>query len=129
MNTIRTMRTTTLKITKPSDYSILESQFRLVRYIVPDDITYRDKRFGFDRVHNSFKEQLNYPYKSFKHDYLESHKKWVVYVLYPKDVETKDIKLEVSHGSQEILSKGEVSFGQIPLHILLKLLHINRESV
>ena len=91
----QTVTTTTLVIDQPQNYALLEEQYRLVRYIIPDALRYRKNSTDFGRVYNTILDQIDYPYKSFQHDRLdgEKNKKWVIYVLYPREAAAKDILL------------------------------------
>src|SRR5258708_332205 len=118
------VETTTLVIDHPQHYALLEERFRLVRYVLPDVLRYRKNPTDFGRVHNTIRDQIDYPYKSFQHDELEGkkNKKWVVYVLYPRKAQVGEVTL--SWFADTPLPWREVPFSDVPLHLLLKLLQI-----
>jgi hypothetical protein len=119
----RLVTTTTLVIDQPCEYTQLEAKFRLVRYVLPDALRYRKNSADYGRVHNTVRDQVDAPYKSFKHDRLDgSPSKWAIYVLYLREEAIPDLKLPWFNGNA--LPKREVGFSEIPLHLLLKLLHI-----
>ena len=117
-----TVMTTTLVVDCPQDYTILEQQFRLVRYVSPDKLLYRKNPTDFGRVHNAIRDQIDYPYKSFQHDRLEGRKKWAIYVLYPHEAPVNEVTL--SWFEDIPLPHRNVAFKDLPMHILLKLLLI-----
>ncbi len=116
--------TTTLVVDKIQDYTLLEHLFRVVRYIVPDKLRNEKNATFFGRVHNTLREHLNYPYKSLKYDTFDgAHvKKWVVYVLYPKEAAVVDLVLPWF--DNEPLPQQDIAFAQVPVPILIKLLQI-----
>jgi hypothetical protein len=119
----RTVTTTTLVIDYPPNYSLLEERYRLVRYTIPDALRYRKNPTDFGRVYNTIRDQIDYPYRSFKHDELEGRKKrWVVYVLYPREEPVKDLMLPWFQEGP--LPRRDIHFSDLPLHVLLKLLQI-----
>lgn len=115
-------KTTTLAVEHPQNYALLEERFRLVRYAIPDALRYRGNPTDFGRVHNTIRDQLDYPYRSFQHDKLDGTKndKWAVYVLYPREAEINELVL--SWFRDEPLPRREIAFSDLPLHVLLKLL-------
>lgn len=120
----QTVETTTLEIEHPEHYALLEERFRLVRYVLPDALRYRRNPTDFGRVHNTIRDQIDYPYKSFKYDELDGqkNKRWVVYVLYPRKAQVREVKL--NWFADTPLPWREVLFSDVPLHLLLKLLQI-----
>ncbi len=120
----RTITTTTLVLEQPLDYSRLEEKYRVERYIVPSSLQYNGNHTNYGRVHNTFRDQVKYPYRSYMHDTLdgERNKKWVFYVLYPKD--TKSIAVTLPWFQEKPLPSKEIAFKDLPLHMLLKLLQI-----
>src|SRR6266487_5197623 len=121
-----TAQTTTLSVAKPSDIRPLAAAFKLIRYELPQDLYWRAKRnpTEYGHMHNCLRDQLDYPYKTFKYDRLDPGKtRWVVYVLYPHDVEPRPITIPFLTGEQA-LSQREISFADLDLHLLLKLLQI-----
>lgn len=117
-----TVMTTTLIVEQPQDYAILEQQFRVVRYIVPDKLLYRKNSTDFGRVHNTIRDQVDYPYKSYQHDKRDGRKKWAFYVLYPREAPINEVTL--TWFEDTALPHQEVAFNTLPMHILLKLLQI-----
>lgn len=120
----QTVTTTTIVIDQPPDYTGLETRYRLVRYVIPEALRYRKNPTDFGRVYNTIRDQIDYPYKSFRHDQLEGekNKKWVFYVLYPQEMPIKEITLPWFQDTP--LSWKEIHFRDLPLHVLLKLLQI-----
>lgn len=120
----RTITTTTLVFEQPLDYSQIEKQYRIERYIIPNNLQYNQNPKTYGRVHNAFRDQINYPYRSYMHDKIdgEKNKKWVFYVLYPKDVEAVEVSLPWAQDTP--LSKKGIAFKDLPLHMFLKLLQI-----
>jgi len=121
---IRTTPTTTLVVTKPADFSLLEANYKLIRYILPRDLRRRAKynRNVYGQMHNCLRDQLDCPYKAFMYEQIGDTKKWVVYALYLRQEEPADIK--ITFVSDIVLEKEEISFKSIKMHILLKLLQI-----
>lgn len=120
----QTVETTTLVIEHPRRYALLEERFRLVRYVLPDALRYRRNPTDFGRLHNTIRDQIDHPYKSFQYDELDGkkNKKWVVYVLYPRKAPVGDVTL--GWLADTPLPWREVPVGDVPLHLLLKLLQI-----
>jgi len=117
-----TVMTTTLIVERPQDYAMLEQRFRVVRYVIADRLLYRKNQTDFGRVHNSIRDQVDCPYKSFQHDTLDGRKKWALYVLYPREVSIAEVVLHWFEDTP--LSHRDVAFSEMPMHILLKLLQI-----
>jgi hypothetical protein len=117
-----TAKTTTLVVDRPQNYALLEARFRLVRYLIPNALRHRGNPTDFGHVHNTVRDQLDYPYRSFQHDKLDGAKneKWAIYVLYPREAEISELVL--SWFRDEPLPRGEIAFSDLPLHVLLKLL-------
>ena len=122
--TQQTVVTTTLEIERPQQYALLEERFRLVRYVLPDALRYRQNRTDYGRLHNTIRDQIDYPYKSFQYDELDGkkNKRWVVYVLYPRMATVGEVTL--NWFADTPLPWREVPFSDVPLHLLLKLLQI-----
>jgi hypothetical protein len=121
----QTVDTTALMMARPTDYSALEERFRLMRYVLPDGLLYRSRtnKTDFGRVHNTLRNQIDFPYKSFQYDRLDGSPHWAVYVLYPQGSETVEVTLPWFNSAA--LPARDVTFAEIPLHILLKLLHVS----
>ncbi len=119
-----TVTTTTLVIDQPQNYDLLEARYRLVRYVIPDQLRYRKIPTDFGRVYNTIRDQIDYPYKSFQHDELDGkrNKKWVVYILYPREAPVRDLFLPWFQDTP--LPRRDIHFSDLPLHVLLKLLQI-----
>ena len=119
-----TARTTTIRIEPPIDFQQLEERYQLVRYVLPEPMLYSKDKFKFGRLHNLLKEQIDAPYRSFTHDYLDGARRWAVYVLYPrKKDQTEEHPVIQFEGSK--LSSRELKFHEPKLHILIKLLQVN----
>jgi hypothetical protein len=116
--------TTTLNVWKPEEYASLETTYQLIRYELPKDLRWQVKHapFLYGQMHNALRDQLDCPYKAYMYDTLDGVVKWVVYALYPQHA--CPVTLQMSISSTEPLDPQCVPFGQIPLHILLKLLQI-----
>ena len=73
-------------VSSPTDFSQLEAHYRLIRYELPRELRWVAKRDRntFGRMHNSLRDQLDCPYKTFTHDRRDGAEvdKWVVYALY-----------------------------------------------
>ena len=119
-----TARTTTIRIEPPSEFTQLEEQYQLVRYVLPEPMLYSKDKFKFGRLHNLLKEQIDAPYRSFTHDYLDGSRSWAVYVLYPRQKDQTDgLPVIQFEGSQ--LPSRELKFDEPKLHVLIKLLQVN----
>lgn len=117
-----TVMTTTLIVERPQNYANLEQRFQIVRYVIPDKLLYRKNPTDFGRVHNSIRDQVDHPYKSFQHDTLDGYKKWALYVLYPCEAPVNEVILNWFEDTP--LSHRTVAFSDLPMHVLLKLLQI-----
>lgn len=120
-----TTPTTTLHIKPIDDESILAEQFRLVRYVLPDNFAYSKSKHKWARMHNSLKENLNAPYKVYTHDTLDGSNCWAIYVLYSRDHDSKTAK-EIPEiiFEDEALPGRELTFNEPEHHVLVKLLQI-----
>jgi hypothetical protein len=94
-----TARTTTIRIEPPADFKRLEEQYQL-------------------------KEQINAPYRSFTHDYLDGARRWAVYVLYPRQRDNAAGFPVIQFEGSELPSR-ELKFSEPKLHVLIKLLQVN----
>ncbi len=121
----QTVTTTTLVIDQLQNYDFLETRYHLVRYVIPDALRYRKNPTDFGRVYNTIRDQIDYPYKSFQYDQLDGkkNKKWVIYVLYPREIPMRDVTLPWFQEAP--LPRREIHFNDLPLHVLLKLLQIS----
>lgn len=113
------VRTSTIRVRPPATFDQLERQYKLVRYVVPDRLRTQRDGTTFARVHADLREQLDYPYKSYKHDKLDAAKRWAVYVLYPEAKQPLDLNVHNAPMEWRV-----VSFNDVELHVLLKLLQV-----
>lgn len=116
--------TTTLIVTRPTNFHRLETRYKLIRYELPE-ILYRVSKkncITYAQVQNSLYDQLDCPYKLFKHDRLDSDEKWVVYALYPRYIMPATVMLPLF--SDVTLPATEIAFEQLDLYSLLCLLQI-----
>lgn len=123
--TSHTTQTTTLIVTLPADFSQLEASFRLIRYELPAAVLRRrNNKNDYGRMHNCLRDQLNYPYRVFTHDKLDGKdtNKWVAYVLYPLGTDPQ--RITIPFLTDTPLPWRDITFAQLDLHLLLKLLHI-----
>src|SRR6266581_1860999 len=120
----RTTPTTTLVVSRPTDFSRLEAHYRLIRYELPRELRWVAKRDrnAFGRMHNSLRDQLDCPYKPYTHDQLDDVEKWVVYALYRRNEPPATLTLPFL--SNAPLRQSEIPFDRPELHLLLKLLQI-----
>lgn len=119
-----TARTTTIHIVPPVDFRRLEEQYKLVRYVLPEPLLYSKDKFKFGRLHNLLRQQVDAPYRSFTHDYLDGSRRWAVYVLYPRQREkTEGFPVIQFEGST--LPSRELKFNEPKLHVLVKLLQVS----
>src|SRR5579884_4496651 len=119
-----TTATTTLIIDTPVDVRHLEARYKLMRYELPKKL-YRlaDKnRHAYGQLHNSLRDQLDYPYKTYKYDQLDGVRKWVVYILYPRHADP--VTLQIAFLSDEPLPVSEIALDQLDLELLLQLLQV-----
>ena len=119
-----TARTTTIHIVPPVDFKRLEEQYKLVRYVLPEPMLYSKDKFKFGRLHNLLKEQIDAPYRSFTHDYLDGTRRWAVYVLYPRQKEKTEGLPAIQFEGNNLTSR-ELKFSEPQLHVLIKLLQVN----
>jgi hypothetical protein len=130
MPTAQTVQTTTLIVSRPADFPLLDAHFTLVRYVLP--ATLRSKSYGersksnganiYAQLHNSLRSQLEYPYRTFMFDRLDGPPRWVVYVLVPRGEVPKALRLGFQPGPP--LEPQPIAFSAIEFHVLLKLLQI-----
>ncbi len=130
MPTAQTVQTTTLLVSRPADFPVLDAHFTLVRYVLP--ATLRSKNYDernksngastYAQLHNSLRSQLDYPYRTFMFDRIDGPPKWVVYVLAPRGEMPKALRLGFHPGPP--LEPQPIPFSAIQFHVLLKLLQI-----
>lgn len=113
------VRTTTISVTKPVNFGRLESEFKLVRYVVPDRLRTSTSGKTFERIHAQLKEQLDYPYKSYKYDKVDGPERWAIYVLYPNSADPLIVKADDVPMDRQV-----VGFDTPEFHLLLKLLQV-----
>jgi hypothetical protein len=120
----RTTPTTTLIVSRPTDFSQLEAHYQLIRYELPRELRWVAKRDrnAFGRMHNILRDQLDCSYKTYTHDRLDGVEKWVVYALYRRYETPATITLPFV--SDAPLRQSKVPFDCLDLHLLLKLLQI-----
>jgi hypothetical protein len=131
MSEPRRTPTTTLLITKPTDFPLLEAAYQLLRYELPDDLHWKFKSAKrpseiWARMQNSLQAQINSPYRVFTHDQLDGgpYHKWVVYVLAPRHTSPQSIILPFwSNGA---LPYKPIAFTDLAFHMVIKLLQVAR---
>jgi len=114
--------TTTVIVERPLDYAQLDERYALARYLLPSELLYSSNRQVFGRAHNALRDQLDCPYKSFRHDVLDGQQRWAVYALLPRGQIPPTITLPWFHHAA--LAMRVIPFADAPLHIVLKLLQI-----
>jgi hypothetical protein len=130
MPTAQTVQTTTLLVSRPADFPVLDANFTLVRYVLPAAL--RSKNYDernkssraniYAQLHNSLRSQLDYPYRTFMFDRIDGRPKWVVYMLVPHGEVPKALRLGFQPGPP--LEPQPIPFSGIEFHVLLKLLQI-----
>jgi hypothetical protein len=122
----RTTPTTTLIVSRPTDFRALEARYKLVRYELPMDLQWMAKknRTIYGQMHNSLRDQLDCPYKIFTHDRRDGAEvdKWVVYALYRHNETPTTIN--ISFLPHAPVHASPITFDSLDLHLLLKLLQI-----
>lgn len=123
----RTFSTTTIVIDPITDYSLLENNFRLIRYLIPGNLKFSYKKnlsILFGRIYNAFRDQVGAPYRSYTFDKLdgENNIQWAFYVMYPRQDEIASVSLPWYQN--EPLQRREIRFQDLPRHVLIKLLQI-----
>jgi hypothetical protein len=129
MSETRTTPTTTLLITKPTDFTLLEATYQLLRYELPDDVRWKFRNAKnpsemWARMQNSLQAQINSPYRVFTHDRLSDgpYDKWVVYVLALRHREPQPITL--LPWSDAALPCKPIAFTDLAFHMVIKLLQV-----
>jgi hypothetical protein len=125
----RTTPTTTLLITKPTDFTLLEAVYQLWRYELPDDLRWKFKSAKnpsemWAKIQNSLQAQINAPYRVFTHDRLDGgpYHKWVVYVLALRHTSPQPITLPL--WSDAALPCKPIAFTDLAFHMVIKLLQV-----
>src|SRR5258708_30432057 len=118
--------TTTLIVSKPTDFRALEARYKLVRYELPMELQWMAKksRTIYGQMHNSLRDQLDCPYKTFTHDRRDGAEvdKWTVYALYRHHETPTTISLSfLPHAP---VPASTITFDSLEVHLLLKLLQI-----
>ena len=116
------VETTTLEVERPRDYAKLEERYQLWRYLLPVELLYSRNPGHFGRAHNALRDQLDCPYKSFRHDVLDGQRRWAVYALIPRGQDPPTVMLPWFRNAT--LAMRATPFADAPLHIVLKLLQI-----
>jgi hypothetical protein len=120
----QSVQTTTLQVTKPLDFHLLEANFKLIRYELPPSLLFRKNKNDYGQMHNCLRDRLNYTYRTFKFDRLDGNiPKWVVYVLYPREATPQAITIPFL--TEKPLPQKVIHFDQLDFHVLLKLLQID----
>lgn len=124
MSEPRITPTTTLLLTKPVHYQRLEECYQLLRYELPRDLPYliTNKNELWGKMQNVLQAQIKHPYRVFYYDTLDGKKKWVVYILLPRQSEPPVVTMPIS--SDEPLPWRKLSFEELDFHMLVKLLHV-----
>nr|BBH91723.1 hypothetical protein KTC_64740 [Thermosporothrix sp. COM3] len=129
MSEQRTIPTTTLLITKPTDFTMLDAAYQLLRYELPDNLRWKFKKAKnsseiWARMQNSLQEQIKSPYRVFTHDRLDggAYDKWVVYVLAPRHTSSQSIILPFE--SDAALPHRPIAFTDLAFHMVIKLLQV-----
>lgn len=129
MSETRITPTTTLLITKPTDFTLLEAVYQLLRYELPDDLRWKFKSAKkpsemWARMQNSLQAQINSPYRVFTHDRLDGgpYHKWVVYALAPRHTSPQPVTLPL--WSDAILPCKPIAFTDLAFHMVIKLLQV-----
>lgn len=125
MTQTRITPTTTLLITRPSDYHLLEASYQLLRYELPRDLPFKlAKSELWGKMQNTLQGQIDYPYRVFTHDELDGKdkKKWVVYILIPCGAPYPALTMPIC--SDALLPYKVISFTDLEFHLLVKLLHV-----
>lgn len=126
--TARPTPTTTLIVTRPSDFGALEVAYQLMRYELPASIrwTAKNNPNTYGQLHNSLHDQLNCPYRVFTHDRVNQQAnwdKWAAYALYRRGAAA--ITLHLDFLSSPPIQPEAFDFERLPFHLLLKLLQID----
>ncbi len=123
-STSREVATTRLRIERPTDFTLVEREYQLVRYTLPDELFYSAHNSSqvFGRVQNALRDQLSCAYKSYQYDTLDGPRRWAVYALYPRNVEPEAVVL--SWPKSVTLPHRSIACGEAPFHIQVKLFQI-----
>lgn len=120
MTQTRPVRTTTLLVKFPEEYEILQKHYKVMRYLVPAEFSFKKDKHKFGKLHARLKNQLPFPYVFYTHDKIDGGNDNAVYVLYPSSTEITSVAIDFL--SEDELVNRQISFSQLEAHILLKLL-------
>jgi hypothetical protein len=107
----RSVRTTSINVRVSDGCVYLGSHYDLVCYSVPESFKSENNRY--DKLHVEVKSQLSHPYYFLPHALL-------IYVLYPKATTPSPLTLSFLSGKE--LEYSHITFDELELHVLLKLL-------
>jgi len=115
------MRTTTLVVNAPIDHQLLDSRFKLVRYDMSDRYPHfaKNANKAYERLQVAIRSQLWQPFRTYFHDTL-GPSPFAIYVLYEGTDPVRSIALPMLNAAD--LPRRTVSFGNLPPHMVLKLL-------
>lgn len=122
-----TVKTTAIEVYPPSDFTVLEQQYRLVKYVLPRMLVFSTDDNKYPKMHVEIKEHLNMPYRIFTHDTVGGSKRWSLFALFPVKPDENgeaDLNLPELNYAGEPLNANVISFSEPPLHILVKLLQV-----
>jgi hypothetical protein len=105
---------------RPDSYKKLETQYKLIRYLIPESFRTKNKKERYKLLHIELRGQLLVPYRTYNHDGLDGAKRYVIYALYPKTTEITSVTL--SFLSDEPLKYQEIGFHDISTFNLIKLI-------
>ena len=118
----RTMRTSSIQVKVPDDYKFLDSEFKLIRYVVPKRLK---ETSDFRRIYADVRDLVSHPHLVFSHDEVDGDEVDAVYVLYPHDDKPKTITFSgVDDGGD--MQPDPLDFGTLVdgcgFHVLIKLM-------
>jgi hypothetical protein len=113
--TVQSVSTTNFLVTNPIDLSILQSKYKVIHYTLDEGqrnySNFGDRNF-YAKFTNSYKDKFDYPFYY--------HKFSGLYALCLLNDSPKEWKFKFD--DEEIIHHKDISFEQLDLHILLKLL-------
>ncbi len=122
-----TAKTTAIELYPPSDFTVLESQYRLVKYVLPRMLVFTKDDNKYAKMHVEIKEHLNVPYRVFTYDRVNGSRRWSLFALFPvKSNENGETDLdlpELTYAGEPLKAK-VISFSEPPLHVLVKILQV-----
>jgi hypothetical protein len=120
-----TARTTSIRVLPPADYTNLAGHYQLVRYVLPETLKFNKSKGTWERMHNTLKETIDAVYKVYTYDKMDGKISWALYVLYPRvEEEPPADSCPVLQFEGDELPARELSFDEVELHILVKLLQL-----